>query len=307
MPKICYQPKSFNTSTRAVIDQANTIIAEYQAQGFALTLRQLYYQFVARGFLPNKQTEYDRLGATVNNARLAGLIDWNAIEDRTRRVRSLPHFDSPQDLIEAALQSFRHDKWREQNHRVEVWIEKDALVGVIEGICNELDVPYYACRGYNSQSMQWEAGQRFARYARRGITPVVLHLGDHDPSGMDMTRDNEDRLNMFVHHHTGANIIVKRLALNMDQVEQYNPPPNPAKLTDSRSNGYIEKFGDESWELDALNPPVIAQLIRDGVMEFRDEELWTDAESKEEDERDLITQLKDRWGDVAEFLSEEGP
>lgn len=302
MPKICYQEKRFNAGSKAVIATANEIITEYSAQGFVLTLRQLYYQFVSRGLLPNKQTEYDRLGAIINDARLAGLIDWNAIEDRTRRLRELPHFDSPQDLIDTALNWFLHDKWNDQSHRVEVWIEKDALLGVIEGVCNELDVPFYACRGYNSQSMQWRAAMRFTKYAKLGITPVVLHLGDHDPSGIDMTRDNDDRLNMFLQHHVKGEVILKRLALNMDQVEQYNPPPNPAKLSDSRSKGYIETHGDESWELDALDPPVIAQLIRDNVAAFRDEDLWAESTEREERERELITELKGRWEDVADFL-----
>ena len=152
MPKICYVERTFSAGSRELIDKANEIIADYAAQGFMLTLRQLYYQFVARGLIPNKQTEYKRLGSVINDARLAGLIDWSAIEDRTRNLRRQPHWGSPQDIIEVALSSFRHDKWKDQKHRIEVWIEKDALVGVIEPTCEELDVPFFACRGYNSQS-----------------------------------------------------------------------------------------------------------------------------------------------------------
>lgn len=306
MTKIVYQPKAFSAASLEVIRQANKIIAEYAAQDFSLTLRQLYYQFVARGLLPNKQTEYKRLGSIINDARLAGLIDWEAIEDRTRNLQRLAHFRDPQSLMDAALYSFRHDKWIGQDFRVEVWIEKEALSGVIEPICHELDVPFFACRGYSSQSEQWAAGQRFTLCAKNGVTPVILHFGDHDPSGIDMTRDNNDRLNMFVGHHTqGTGVIVERLALNMDQVELYHPPPNPAKLTDSRSTGYIEEYGDESWELDALDPPVIAALIRQGVEKYRDDILWEEAVRREAKEREQIESLRDRWPEVVTFLGED--
>jgi hypothetical protein len=302
VPCIVYIPRRFSGSSAELIDRANAIIAEYSAQGFSLTLRQLYYQFVARGIIPNKQTEYKRLGSVINDARLAGKIDWNAIEDRTRNLQDQPHWDSPEELIEAAAEQYRTDKWNGQTHRIEVWIEKDALTGVIEPICRELDIPYFACRGYSSQSEQWSAGQRFIRHIRRGVTPVLLHLGDHDPSGVDMTRDNRDRLCMFVEHHTGQSIVVERLALNMDQVQEHNPPPNPAKLTDSRSTDYIDKFGDESWELDALDPPIIAGLIRDAVLKYRHEVLWDAAVAEENRQRGLMDQLKANWDSVAEAL-----
>lgn len=307
MPKIVYVEQKFYGDSRKIIAAANGIIEEYSAQGFQLTLRQLYYQFVARGLIANRQKEYKRLGSIINNGRLAGLIDWRAIEDRTRNMRSLSHWENPQDMIDSALGSYRHDKWQDQEHRVEVWIEKDALVGVIEPICTELDVPYFACRGYSSQSEQWNAGQRFSRYVRDGLTPVVLHLGDHDPSGLDMTRDNEDRLNLFIGTHTDGAIVMERLALNWDQIQRYNPPPNPIKLTDSRAGNYEAAHGSESWELDALDPPVIASLIRKAVAKYRDEALWQSALKAEKKERDLLQKLKERWPAVAAMLRKRQP
>lgn len=94
MPKISYIEKRFRSETLEIIDQANAIITEYEAQGFDLTLRQLYYQFVARDLIPNTQRDYKRLGSIVNDARLAGLIDWASIVDRTRNLRALGHFES---------------------------------------------------------------------------------------------------------------------------------------------------------------------------------------------------------------------
>lgn len=267
---VCYVPTKFGADNLALIEQACKIIGEYESQNMAITLRQLYYQFVARDLMPNSVTSYNRLGDLISRGRLAGLVSWTAIEDRGRNLMGLSKHASPEAAVRSVRASYRIDKWATQDFRPEVWVEKAALEGVIGTICNELQVDFFACRGYNSQSEQWRAGRRLAAYISRGQRPIVFHLGDHDPSGIDMTRDNRDRLSMFA----GAPIQVVRLALNMDQIERYRPPPNPAKMTDSRFEDYQKKFGDESWELDALEPTVIHDLIRDAVVRVRDEKRW---------------------------------
>lgn len=274
---IKYVDKKLSQANLVVVEQANQIIEEYRAQGFDLTLRQLYYQFVSRALIPNQQREYKRLGSIINDARLAGLVSWEAIVDRTRNLQALSHWDGPRQIVEACATQFRLDKWATQDYRVEVWIEKDALTGVIEGACNELQVPYFSCRGYTSQSEMWAAAMRLKRYRRDGQQPVIIHLGDHDPSGIDMTRDIDDRIKLFM---GGAK--VNRIALNMDQVEKYQPPPNPAKLTDSRCEGYMRIHGDESWELDALDPKVIDSLIRKTVKKFMDKARWNELVERED-------------------------
>lgn len=263
--------KNFHAKSYGLINYANQIIAEYQAAGFTLTLRQLYYQFVARDILPNKQRSYDNLGQLISDARLAGLIDWNAIEDRTRFLRGVTTYDDPSEAVRSARDEYAIDLWADQPTRVEVWIEKDALIGVIQRICNKYNVDFFACRGYASQSELYAAGKRIARRRMyQWQDTLVLHLGDHDPSGCDMTRDNAERLSMFA----GREVNVERIALNMDQIEEFDPPPNPAKLTDSRANAYIEQYGDDSWELDALEPRVIESLIEDRVKKVIDFGKW---------------------------------
>lgn len=291
---LCYVEKNFGPDRLAMLTQANKIIAEYEAKGYPLTLRQLYYQFVARGLLANAVKNYTLLGNVINDGRLAGLVSWTAIEDRTRNLRGLETYSGPQDVLREARGRFRLDLWADQPWRPEVWVEKDALVGVIARVCHELRVDYFACRGYNSQSEQWRAGQRMARHYRAGQRPIVFHLGDHDPSGIDMTRDNQARLSMFA----GTPVTVARLALNRDQVERYNPPPNPTKLTDSRAGAYLAEFGGSSWELDALDPEVIGNLIRDAVMRIRDETRWDAALAREAshlDDLDLMIQSAGGW------------
>ncbi len=175
--KISYVSRSFQKESRWMIYEANKIIEDLQKQGFTLTLRQLYYQFVSRDLIPNKQSEYGKLGGIVNKARLAGLIDWEAIEDRTRNLEKLAHWSTPSEIINACVNQFRLSRWETQEYRIEVWIEKDALLGVISGICEEFDVPYFSCRGYVSQSEMWRASERFETYRRLGQIPIIIHLG----------------------------------------------------------------------------------------------------------------------------------
>jgi hypothetical protein len=299
MPKICYVPKNFSEAKLKTIAIANRILVDYARQGYDLTLRQLYYQFVSRALIANRENEYKNLGSLINDARLAGLIDWKHITDRTREVRQNPHWDSPSQIVNACVDQFQIDKWDRQQNYVEVWVEKDALVGVLEVACKPLDVPYFSCRGYTSQSEMWVAAMRLLEHHKAGQDLYIVHLGDHDPSGIDMTRDIEDRLNLFLEHHVGHRVTINRVALNMPQIEQYTPPPNPAKLTDSRCASYMEKYGDESWELDALEPSVITALIQDTVSDLRDEDLWDEAVREENSHKRALE-------DAAEFLENRG-
>lgn len=295
--KQAFIEKNFAAGSLVLIEQANEIIEDYQAQGYILTLRQLYYQFVSRDLIENSQRAYKRLGSIVNDARLAGLIDWTTIEDRTRNLQSNWHAKSPKKAIQVIRDQYGIDMWANQPERVEVWIEKEALTGVIEPVCDDLDVPYFACRGYVSQSEQYAAYQRFnLKYytgaKERGGTQrtILLHFGDHDPSGIDMTRDNADRLALFLKGRDKKFEVI-RVALNMDQVEEYEPPPNPAKMTDSRFESYMLEHGDKSWELDALEPVVIDNLIRDYVAEHRDEELWDEKKDQLAEEIETLDEI----------------
>jgi hypothetical protein len=314
MPKIAYIRKRFQSRALDLITKANVIIAEYDAQGFTLTLRQIYYQFVSRGFISNTIKSYKQLGNVINDARLAGLIDWDAIEDRTRNVRSLSHWDTPADIVDACAKQFHVDLWATQEARVEVWIEKDALVGVIENACEEFDVPFFSCRGYVSQSEMWGAAMRAVQRAKNTAFPntafsnaqrtIVLHFGDHDPSGIDMTRDIEDRINMFCAHHGYPNAFeMRRLALNMDQVEEHNPPPNPAKATDSRYADYRRVHGNESWELDALEPSLLGTLIREEIDSVLDKNKFNALKRQQVKYREELTSVAGQWNQVMEFVN----
>ena len=300
MPYIKYIDKTFRAPALARIDQVNEIIAEYEAEDMRLTLRQLYYQLVARGLIPNTQAEYDKLGNLLGNARLAGLVDWDAIEDRGRTVARSSAWESPAGIIEMCSEQYKRDLWYGQTTHVEVWIEKEALFGVIAPICRALRVNHFACKGHTSLSALWEAGQRLLEHAGALQKPVVIHLGDYDPSGIDMTRDIQERLTRFV----GLYVEVKRIALNSDQVKKYNPPPNPAKATDSRFAEYAEKHGTSCWELDALEPKLMARLIKAAVMKYVNKGRRRSEEKREKIERAQLASVAKRWDDVVELLNE---
>lgn len=290
--------KRFRAETLRIIYQADEIVQEYQSQGFALTLRQLYYQFVARALLENTERSYKRLGTIISDARLAGLLDWDAIEDRTRGLETNLRLRDPRHGLELLRdQWYGIDMWANQPARVEVWIEKEALAGVIADVCEELDVPYFSCRGYVSQSEQWRAGKRFHEYWQHDGQPtIVLHLGDHDPSGIDMTRDNDARLEMFAHWDRMA-VTVERIALNLDQIEEHAPPPNPAKVTDARFEAYQSLYGDESWELDALEPQVLVDLIRERVEALREDDAWFESLQRLRDDKEKLSNFIDQLDD----------
>ena len=299
MPKFQYVNIKFQSKSLDLIELVNSVIDEYAAQGYELTLRQVYYQLVARGYIPNNERSYKNLGNLINDGRLAGLIDWYAIVDRTRNIKRNAHWEDPQSVIESAKYSYMLDRWQHQPNYVEVWVEKDALIGIVSQICRKLDVPHFSCRGYTSQSEMWAAAQRFIDQDHRE-SRTIIHLGDHDPSGIDMTRDIRERLALF-----GADVDVKRVALTMEQIERFSPPPNPTKLTDARASGYISEYGHECWELDALEPKIITSLIRNEVTALMDSDLFEEVERKEQTDKSNIQLVCDNYDDVVRNLRDE--
>lgn len=260
--KICYIEKRFNASSRTVLEQANAIMVEYVAQGYDLTLRQLYYQMVARGFIENSLKSYKRVGNIISEGRLAGLLDWNVMVDRTRPVREVQHWDSPRELVEAAANSYHIDTRAGQDEYVEVFCEKEALAGIIVPVCRTWDVPCLICRGYVSQSAMHEAALRIKADGRPA---TILYLGDHDPSGLDMPRDVNTRLNITFQLMEMPGVQIDRLALTMEQINELEPPPNPAKETDARWAEYVAHHGEQSWEMDAIDPRRLETILVSGI------------------------------------------
>lgn len=287
MARHAYVQKNFRGDSLAKLAVANQIIAKYLAMGLRLTLRQLYYQFVAHHGLPNTERSYQNLGKLLSEGRLAGLVDWNAIEDRGRVADVPRQWSSVKSLIDVALDQFRLPRWADQPYYVELWVEKQALAGVLEPVADRHHIPLMVNKGYSSQSAMYESAQRYIRNSKGRESNVLLYLGDHDPSGEDMVRDVEDRLRLF----GVRRLLVHKVALTMDQVEEYDPPPNPAKVTDSRAAKYIEKHGEHSWEVDALDPNVLVQLIEDEIDKYLDREKMEAVKEREQEQVGRVREL----------------
>ncbi len=331
MPHIEYIDKNFGSTALHIISMAVGVLDEYKAQGFTMTLRQLYYQFIARDLFPedrrwtrlpsgkwirdpegkdpnstkNADPNYKWMGGIVNDARLAGYIDWERMEDITRKLEKRSSWNDPADLMQVAYNQFHTDWWENQQHRPEIWIEKDALTGVIKPTCRALDVPYFSCRGYSSQSAMWKAGQRMIEHIENDHMPYIFHMGDHDPSGMDMSSDIMNRLEIFLWHECyqlGEDWNFRRIALNMDQINELNPPSDPAKLSDSRGKKYIQQYGSRSWELDALPPTTMSEIIIDAVAEITDPDEWKAAQENESEHKKAMKKAMDEMG----YGSDEG-
>lgn len=333
MPKIKYEEWRPQGKSADLLRDCVSIAERYARQGYDLTVRQLYYQLVAADRVSNTMKSYRAVSWLLDRARMNGSMDWNYIIDRTRSVYSNGHWTDPDDVITSSADAWAIDLWSDQPRRVEVWVEKQALEGVIGREARNLDVSYFACRGYSSTSAMWQAAQRFLRHFRAGQSVTILHFGDHDPSGIDMTRDIEDRLRAFLTvdwarlnpsrfekealyvspaevfaelrdylEGDGEALEIRRVALNMDQIQQYQPPPNPAKITDSRFATYQAAHGDDSWELDALDPTILGRIVRQHVDGIRDDDLFEERVAHQEREREVLTAVATRWSEVKDFL-----
>jgi len=337
-----FEPIALGDDALRIVTDVRRILSSYRTQGYRLTLRQTYYQMVAHDLFPdsrkwrnvggdkwvrdpngtkNATPNYKWLGGIMTDARLCGMVDWDMIEDRGRECVENGHWDSPASIVRACSEQFRFDTWADQPWYVEVMVEKEAMEGIIGPVCRQLDIPFTANKGYSSCSAMREAGQRIMNALDNGRDICIIYLGDHDPSGVDMSRDVEDRLKLFSRYvqwvditdegdgmerlrkgdfrlmesddYAGLEFRINRVALNMSQVRQYNPPPNPAKITDSRARTYIRNFGNNSWELDALEPAVLTGLVRDAVEEVRNDDLYAQALERQATARARIAEVAD--------------
>ena len=322
MSKIMYEAKSFTAAGRDVVTAAERICQDYAAQGYSLTLRQLYYRFIATDAFPedrrwswtgrqwvrdpegtkNAEPNYKWLGDLVSNARIGGLIDWRHLTDRTRNLAGGDTgWLSPQSAIRSIESAYGITHWNGQEEHIEVWVEKEALADIISRPANRWDVAYFACKGYVSQSEMHDAAQRLRMKEDQGKKVTIIHLGDHDPSGIDMTRDIQDRLRLF-----RSKAKVKRIALNMDQIDVLQPPPSPTKLTDSRASSYLEEYGDDCWELDAIEPAALEALVEDEIQQHLNRELYDERLAQEERERATLTAIMDNYDDLVEHMRDQG-
>ena len=291
----------WETTVNKLYTQISSIVDAYQKKSIKLSNRQLYYRLVGKNWIPNRIEIYKRICVFLTDCRYGGYIDWDAIEDRGRTPERRAQWETVQSLIDSAIASYRLPRWKDQEYYVELYCEKEAMESVLRPIADKYHIYFGYNKGYSSASTIHEVAERVYKQIQNKKTVTVLYLGDHDPSGLDMVRDIEERIMEFVFHwwaggeedeyylsafkeHLEEVFSVEHVALTTEQVKQYNPPPNPAKFTDPRANEYISVHGEISWELDSLEPEVLIQLTEKAILEVLDADkynAWIKQEGEE--------------------------
>ncbi len=225
-----------------------------------MTVRQVYYQLVAAQIIENKRTQYQAVSDMLVQARLDGTIPWDWMEDRLRRPREVDQWPDISDFSQTAAYWYRRSVWPTQPRYVEVWVEKDALSGIFEDITRPYGVTLCVGRGYDGWDSIHNAAERYDEQTTDGRDTTVLYFGDFDPSGEDMVRSLEERLNRLEVYPT-----IIKCALTADDIKRYNLPPAFTKSTDTRQAGFVALHGDVAVELDALPVNVLRQRIKDEV------------------------------------------
>jgi hypothetical protein len=303
--KKAFKITKMRPDTLAIVEAADQILEEYDAGGYRMTLRQLYYQFISRDIFPdswidpvynrknglepntkNTEKNYKRLGNTISKGRMSGLLDWDFLEDRGREPVEWTEYASLDQAIERLIRLYRLERWDTQDNYVEVWVEKEALVGVLRDLAYEYHVTLMANKGYSSQSAMYESAKRFMKAEENAKSTWLIYLGDHDPSGDDMVRDVQDRLCLF-----GSDVTVVKAALTMDQIRQHNPAPNPTKSSDPRGPAYIEKYGASCWELDALNPQQLQEVTRAHLDTYIDQDEYDAVIATEQEHKQMLREV----------------
>lgn len=265
------------------------IVDVYMAEGYCLTVRQLYYQLVARDLIPNAMDVYKRVCTFITDLKYIGLIDWNAIEDRGRPTTRPSQWEDINGLIKSALNSYRLPRWDDQDYYIEVYCEKQAMESVLQPIAAKYHVYFGVNKGYSSSSAMYSIAKRVEEQINLDKEVIMLYLGDHDPSGLDMVRDIQKRVCEFLRLEVDNDLFnVRQIALNQEQIKLYNPPSNPARITDPRAKWYLKQFGKRSWELDALEPKVLAQITEDAILEYLDEDKYNEWIEREQEEAEKL-------------------
>lgn len=255
--------KNLYGKTKELIYSIDNIIMPYKEKGMKISVRQVYYQCVARKIIDNNKEQYNKISDVIKIGRMAGLLDWDVIEDRTRYTRENVHFDSPQEILQIAANQYRIDTRATQPFYLECWIEKDSLVSILETTCKRLDVPCFSCRGFSSITALHEAALRFNNSGKKNI---ILYAGDHDPSGLKIPATIQEKLKIF-----NANVELKRIGLTLSQIEELNLPPFYAKEKDSNYSAYVKNTGTKyAWELDALPPEKLSTLFEQEINALTD-------------------------------------
>jgi hypothetical protein len=256
-----------------IIQEVNLILSQYSMR---LTLRQIYYRLVAKQIVENKTSQYKRLSRILVDARKERLVSPDKFEDKTRSVDVVFErlFGREQiwlshvKFFKDRLLKYTLDRWLNQSKKIVVVLEKQALENVFQVVCDELDVTLVVGKGYNSYTQLRELSIALKRMVETRELHFLM-FGDFDPSGKDILRNFESQL-----RELGIVGTFSEVALTVDQIQEYNLPPAPVKVGDTRSDDFVQKYGRGVVELDALDPNLLQELVRINIERFFDPEIY---------------------------------
>lgn len=294
------------TKKNTIVSSAIGIIEEFKAIDIILPLRQIWYKLVARHILSNTRSNYKYVSKILTEARIAGIIPYSSIND-PERLTSISYFEEKNynahiqrafDFTSRILNSFEYHIWENQPNYVEVWVEKNSLFDQFSEVTRKRNVSLVACKGFSSITNIHRGAERIKDEAssRNAENIIILHFGDHDPSGRDISRNIEDRLtNVF-----NLDVELNFIALTKEQIKLYDIPPDRTKKTDTRSKKFIEKYGDEAAELEALDPLVLRGMIDTVISDYYDKSIYQEIQEKEEE---ILEKIRTKSEEIG--LSEE--
>lgn len=239
--------------TRSEMNDIRSAIVDVLSEIQPATVRQVYYQLVGRGVIAKTEAEYkSTVVRLLTVMRREQEIPFGWIADNTRWMRKPPSFSSLGDMLVESQRLYRRALWDNQDAYVEIWLEKDALSGVLYEETAQFDVPLMVTRGYPSISYLYEAAEAVSEC---GKPAFLYYFGDYDPSGCDITRAVEAGIREFA---PSAELHFQRVAVTREQIDEWKLPTRPTKTSDSRSR----QFDGESVEVDAVPPATLRALVR---------------------------------------------
>ena len=255
-----------------------------------MSVRQVFYQLTTQGVIEKTEKEYKQtVIRLLGEMRLNDDLPFSWIADNSRWMRKPRTYSSLRSMLDITASAYRRALWTDQEDYVEIWLEKEALSGVIYSETDHWDVPLMVTRGYPSLTFLHEAAEAIAAEER----PVyIYYLGDWDPSGLDIARNVQERLEEFAPY---AEIHFERIAVTPEQIEEWNLPTRPTKQTDTRSRG----FSGASIELDAIPPDNLRQLVTIEIEWHVDDNALEKTRIAEASERKLLDNWKDLLGNAA--------
>jgi hypothetical protein len=248
-----------------------------------MTCRQVYYRLVSAGLIEKTENEYNNTTCRLlANMRRSGEIPYGWIADNTRWVRKPASYSNLEEMLTVTAKCYRKSLWMDTGVNVEIWLEKDALSGVLYDVTEEWDVPLMVTRGYPSLSFLHEAGQGLER---SGKPAYIYYFGDYDPSGVDIPRVTERELRKFA-PNTEINFEILAVT-GEEQIKELNLITRPTKKSDLRS----KKFIGESVEVDAIPSKTLRKMADQVISNHISNDEIFRIRDIEELERETLMQL----------------